>query len=392
MSAVKSSADTEAVSVALHSVYGPWLEAAALHFQKLAAKHSLPDHATQDADQVAVPNGGAVLFADGLRFDVSQRLAERLRQDGRSVSMTTRWAGLPTVTATAKHAVSPVASEISGATLGDDFWPDVAADGRQLSTDRFRKLLDGAGYQFLRQDQTGDPAGKAWTEDGNLDKQGHSLQGKLAGHVEDQLGLLLERIDGLLDAGWQEVCVVTDHGWLLLPGGLPKVSLPKYLTQTRWSRCASIKGESRVTMPTVGWHWNPSERVAVGPGIACFTAGNEYAHGGVSLQECLLPVLRVGSGKRASPAAMIAAIGWAGLRCRVQVDGAAPGTRVDLRTNVGAPGSSVSGERPVDDQGAASLLVADDDLEGSSAVLVVLDADGKVTARKATIIGGGGEE
>ena len=34
-------------------------------------------------------------------------------------------------------------------------------------------------------------------------------------------------------------------------------------------------------MPTVPWYWNAAERVAVGPGIACFGAGNKYAHGGL---------------------------------------------------------------------------------------------------------------
>jgi len=29
--------------------------------------------------------------------------------------------------------------------------------------------------------------------------------------------------------------VVTDHGWLLMPEGLPKVELPAYLAATKWS-------------------------------------------------------------------------------------------------------------------------------------------------------------
>ena len=118
---------------------------------------------------------------------------------------------------------------------------------------------------------------------------GHSLQGKLASRVEEQVELLLERIEILLESGWREIRVVTDHGWLWLPGGLPKIDLPKYLTVSRWARCAAIKGGSKVEVPTVRWHWNAHERVAVAPGIACFSAGNEYAHGGLSLQESPYP-------------------------------------------------------------------------------------------------------
>ena len=44
--------------------------------------------------------------------------------------------------------------------------------------------------------------------------------------------------------------------------------------------------------------------------------------------------------------------------------------------------------RPVDAKGAASLLVADDELEGTPAVVVVLDASGHVITKQPTIIGG----
>ena len=263
--AVKSSADTQAVSRALNAIYRPWLESAARHLQALADKEPLPGPDGQDPGDARVESGAVVLFADGLRFDVSQRLVEHLRTKGRSVEVSTRWAGLPTVTATAKPAVSPVTESIKGVSLGEDFLPVTADTERPLTADRFRKLLAAAGYQYLGADETGDPAGRAWTENGELDKLGHSLQGKLAARIEEQIERLLERIEVLLDTGWREVRVVTDHGWLWLPGGLPKVDLPKYLTTSRWARCAAIQGDSTVEAPALPWHWNPGERVALGP-------------------------------------------------------------------------------------------------------------------------------
>ena len=399
---VSSAADTTAVSRALNAIYRPWLDAAARHLQALAAERPLARHGDQDADGVRVDSGAVVLFADGLRLDVSHRLSERLRSKGRAVEMSTRWAAHPTVTATAKPAVSPVSEYFGDASLGADFRIVTADVGRPLSTDRFRKLLDTSGYQYLSADETGGPSppsplpggeggtsGRAWTEYGDLDKLGHSLQAKLAARIDEQIELLLERIESLLDAGWREVRVVTDHGWLWLPGGLPKVNLPKYLTQSRWARCASIEGDSTVQVPTVPWYWNAAERVAVGPGIACFGAGNEYAHGGLSLQESLIPVLRVTAGAvSVSAEASITAVTWVGLRCRVRIDPPRPGLSVDLRTHVNDADSSASGARQVDAEGAASLLVADDELEGTPAAVVVLDAGGQVVARQSTIIGG----
>ena len=387
--AVKSTADTQAVGKALDLVYRPWLESAAYHLQVLAEKEPLPGHDGQTLEELLVGPGGVVLFADGLRFDVSQRLASRVRHKGWMATLSTRWAGLPTVTATAKPAVSPVTNSVKGVTLGEDFLPITAEGEKPLTTDRFRKLLASADYQYLALDETGDPEGRAWTENGELDKLGHSLQGKIAGRVEEQLDLLIERIEALVEAGWREIRVVTDHGWLWLPGGLPKVNLPKYLTASRWARCAAIKGGSKVDVPTVGWHWNASERVAVAPGIACFSAGNEYAHGGLSLQESLIPVIRINADNWVNKgSAEIGDVSWARLRCRIRVEAAQPGLSVDLRAKVNDADSTLTQARVLDTNGAASLLVPDDEMEGTPAVIVVLDVSGHVIAKQSTIVGG----
>ena len=389
---VKSNADVQAVSSALNAVYRPWLESAAEHLQALAEKEPLPGCDGRALDAVPVEPGGMILFVDGLRFDVSQRLMSRMRGKGWVVALSTRWAGLPTVTATAKPAVSPVAKEIKGLSPDEKFSPVTADDEQPLTTNRFRTLLASAGYQYLGADETGDPSGRGWTENGEIDRLGHSLQAKLANRIDEEIDLLVERIGALFKAGWHEIRVVTDHGWLWLPGGLPKVDLPKYLTTNRWARCATIKGGSNAEVPTVRWHWNAHQRVAVAPGIACFGAGNEYAHGGLSLQEGLIPAIRVTAGEAVAQATVkIAGISWAGLRCRIRIDAVEPvrpGLSVDLRSRLNDPSSSVSEARPIDPRSNASLLVEDDALEGTPTVVVVMDAGGRVIARQPTIIGG----
>ncbi len=88
--------------------------------------------------------------------------------------------------------------------------------------------------------------------------------------IEDQLELLLERVQSLLDAGWKRVRIITDHGWQLVPGGMPKVQLPKYLAESRWSRCASIKDSSHVKCHVAGWSWNPQNTSPTRP--ACIAS------------------------------------------------------------------------------------------------------------------------
>ncbi|MYB36891.1 MAG: BREX-1 system phosphatase PglZ type B [Gammaproteobacteria bacterium] len=388
VAAVRSNADFSAVSGALAALYQPWLEHAANRLQALAEETPIPCAHSASTAELGVDPGGVILFADGLRFDVSQRLTARMREKGMGPKSSWCWAGLPTVTATGKPAVSPVTEMITGKSPGDGFTPAMVEGGKTLTTDRFRRLLANAGYQVLSPEETGDPSKRGWTEDGSLDKRGHERKGRLAGHIEEEVELLLERVETLLAAGWQEVRVVTDHGWLWLPGGLPKVSLPHYLTESRWARCAAVKEDSKVEVPTTPWYWNEAERVALAPGIACFKSGEEYAHGGLSPQESIVPVITVASPAAAGGDVTIKAISWRGLRCGVLVEGADQTLRVQLRTKVSDPASALCESRGIDDIGNASLLLEDEDQEGSSAVVVVLDASGAAVAQEATIVGG----
>ncbi len=69
----------------------------------------------------------------------------------------------------------------------------------------------------------------AWCEFGDIDHEGHDRGWKLAKHIDALILEITDRITELLAAGWKRVRVVTDHGWLLLPGGLPKIDLPSAL-------------------------------------------------------------------------------------------------------------------------------------------------------------------
>lgn len=393
IAAVKSASDLRAVQIAVRSLYLPWLEAAAEHFQKLVAKSPLPSKGKQE--EIAAAAGHCLLFADGLRFDIGQRLASKLEERGLRVTRRQRWAALPTVTATAKPAASPVVSDIAGGELPESFAPEVAATKQSLTTDRFRKLLMEAGYEVLAGHDTGTPGrpnARAWAEAGQIDKLGHDLQGKLASHLDSEVDSLVERIMGLIDAGWRSIRVITDHGWLLLPGGegLPKADLPSYLTASKWARCAAIKGASKVSVPTAEWHWNTSRSFATAPGIHCFGAGNEYAHGGLSIQECLIPDLLIEpAGAGSAGAASIGDVQWLGMRCRVAVAPADTSLTIDIRTKPNDPSSSIAAStKGLDVEGKAGLIVADDGLSGTAAVLVVLDSAGRVIGRKPTTVGG----
>jgi hypothetical protein len=126
------------------------------------------------------------------------------------------------------------------------------------------------------------------------------------------------------------------------------------------------------------------------PGIASFIAGKVYDHGGLSLQESLIPVVTVSrpAGIADQVVVAVAEVRWTGLRCRVTVEGARAGYMADLRRKANDPRTSqAGGGKPLKDD-KASLVVEDDTLAGEAISLVILNEMGQAIARVATVIGG----
>lgn len=372
----------------VQSLLKPWTDDSARALQVAVAASALPD--AGNAEVVEAESGGCIVFSDGLRYDLGEVLHDELDRRGCRVSISYRWAGLPSVTATAKPAVTPVANQIMGQTLPEDFLPKISESKRPANASELRKAMSEAGYQILAGGMADWPEGddaRGWTEIGKIDTRGHQLQADLPQILEEEIQRLADQILGLLDSGWKSVRVVTDHGWVYLPEGLPQVELPKHLTASRWARCAAISGDSRVEVPTAPWHWNTSQYFATAPGVACFTASNCYAHGGISIQECLTPDIFVtrpgGQGKQAR----IDSVTWTGMRCFVVASGVSTGVFADLRLNNASGQSIAAAIKNLDDDGSTSLLMADDEYESSELVVVLVDGGGKVLAHHKTMVG-----
>lgn len=389
LAAVNSKADTDAIGAALRAIYVPWLEDSAHRFQELvSAEGGLNSPAGSIGAAAAAFDGVCTVFVDGLRYDVAMQLQAQLAGIGK-VTTTARWTSMPSVTASGKAWASPVAQWVAGKKTDEDFQPSVATDGKPLSTHNFRKLLADHGFQVLDKHENGDPSGKAWVECGDLDHYGHAHGLRLARDMPTQLAQIVERLTELHEAGWPRFRIVTDHGWLLVPGGLPKSELSKFEAETRWGRCAVLKDTSHGTPLTFGWDWCKDVQIAFAPGISNFTAGEVYTHGGLTLQECLVPVLEVAATGVAHSAVKvdITKVTWTGLRCKVEVAPGVAGLTVDIRTKAALADSTLVANVRALDNGKASLAVEDDANEGTAAFVVVLDASGSVVQKKPTTVG-----
>jgi hypothetical protein len=301
------------------------------------------------------------------------------------------WVPLPSVTATGKAAVAPVRDKIRGEEHSRDFDPVLADTGQSLvGGGPLKKLLIQNGWKILAGEDYGDGLGNAWCEFGDIDHEGHDRGWKLAKHLGNLLEEIRERVEALLAAGWTSVRIVTDHGWLLLPGGLPKVELPSSLVDSKWGRCASLKEGAVTEEKLYPWFWNPNRHFALADGISCFRKGEDYSHGGLSLEECLTLELVVTAGKKENPARQIKLtdVGWKGLRCTVAVEGNVQGLSLDIRRLAGDPSSSVVVcPQPFKKSGTASVIVEDEELENKEILIVIVGEHKEPVFQVPTVIG-----
>ena len=205
----------------------------------------------------------------------------------------------------------------------------------------------------------------------------------LARRIPELLANLVQRVESLLEAGWKEVRVVTDHGWLLMPKGLPKSELPKYPDgrpaggAVRWS-----SRRPRSTFPASrGFGPRRPDRLPPEASTASWRARN-INHGGLSLQECVVPQL-IRPGDDATVSAKIESFKWAGLRCRIKVTGDFDGCMVDLRDKAADPdpiaGSEASrGQGRIGGCGRRRMIVT----KVRRRTLVLLDHAGNVLDKR----------
>ena len=213
-----NAAAVAAVKVAIRAVYTPWLEAGAERFQDLVREKPGDIQGPPPRELATIEPGTCIVFADGLRLDLGKRLRADLESAGFLVEESWRWVPLPPVTPTAKPAASPVADLVAGeGSDGEAFRPWV----RDRPAAHHRTIPQAPGRSRI----SGPPRQRHWrpcrpglVEPGEMDRRGHNEGSKLGDDTEVIAGC---RDRSLLEAGWREILVVTDHGgcW---SGGLPR--------------------------------------------------------------------------------------------------------------------------------------------------------------------------
>lgn len=383
LAAVKSEKDKEIVKSIIQLFYKPWIESLTKKFQKLVEA----DASVFTSQTASEESENYVLFVDAFRFELAEEFSHRLLQNKYKVSIKSGWSSIPSLTPTSKPNVSPIATFVSTQSGIAEFRPQLL-NNKDLLTNVFRDSLKENGFKYVTNANDINATGRYWQEIGEIDTKGHEEQAEMVKRIDELFDQVQEALEVAFEKGIKRIKIVTDHGWLLLPGGLPKTQLNAGLTETRWGRCALIKEGASTDLLHLPWRWNPFIYIAYAPGISFFMANQEYAHGGISMHECLVPELIIENIDNASILCEIRVVTWVNLRCSILTDDAPDGYSIDIRTKYNDPKTSIVLSKSKLLKGNTVSVIVDDIAESQAATIVLLDHNERIIDKKPTTVGG----
>src|SRR5262249_28536483 len=112
-------------------------------------------------------------------------------------------------------------------------------------------------------------------------------------HLDTEVERLVLIIGKLHRWGYSEVHLLTDHGFVTTNSEIEPtvVPIPADRTIVAKSRYALVEEGALLDAKTFPFQFDPSVRVAVPPGMAFFKPEKTFSHGGVALQEVVIPHL-----------------------------------------------------------------------------------------------------
>lgn len=321
-------AELQEIVGALRVQYRKWADATARAFTGLCRDHGfLPPAELQQRttyDQVvhalaAGPDAVAVFMVDALRFEMAVELADELKKAGAEVELSGRLAELPTITSVGMNALAPVVRDgrlglaKEGALKGFRTREYVvngpedrarAVGGRSIgeTARRFElALVCNESVASLKKSIGGKKL--VLVQSREIDDAGEANMG--LGAFDRILGQIKAAWHNLQAAGVQQFVIVSDHGFLLQDETTVEIA---YGTRRDPCRRYVLADEARsesgmvpVSLASLGYD-DPDGEAATGyllfredtAVFATGTPGATFVHGGNSLQERVVPVLRVG--------------------------------------------------------------------------------------------------
>jgi hypothetical protein len=268
------------------------------------------------ADHIA-PTGQktAVIVSDALRYEVAQELVGELSEDARKqVDLSPTLAALPTVTSLGMAHLLPHDS----ITLDDEGRPEI--EGRSTSGTRNRERILQSSDPDAKALRYEDVRGKSMEEGRELFK-GHPLayiyhdridatgddrdsETQVLSEIETTVDEIARLVQTLNNWNFRRVLITADHGFLYSENEIPDSMVESFpeaegirLRKSRSIVAEHIEGDHGYRFPLRALSDVDEDlTVAVPRAVNRYRlrgAGKQYAHGGASLQEMIVPTLEV---------------------------------------------------------------------------------------------------
>ncbi|OGB35303.1 MAG: alkaline phosphatase [Burkholderiales bacterium RIFCSPLOWO2_12_FULL_61_40] len=263
-------------------------------------------------DRVVAPklqNNGhkvAFLMIDALRYELGVALERQLAEDGQ-VSLQAALAQLPSVTAVGMASLLPCAGQqLRLSNSAQSLVPLLGDQVMETVAQRMNVLKQRYGHRFDEVRLEDFVRGRATfsAEADLLVLRAVEIDSHFENHPDTAPGEIIHAvkrirvaINLLKQRGFHEVVIATDHGFFMNTHAGAGDVCPKPVGN--WvavhDRCALGNGvgdSNHVVLPTerVGIRGDFA-KIAVPTSLAAYRAGLLYFHGGLSLQECVVPVI-----------------------------------------------------------------------------------------------------
>ena len=252
----------------------------------------------------------AYFWIDAFRYDLAEQLTS-LASNRHGVVVNAVCAQLPTITKIGMAALLPGADEdfrvlvqgeevvsvVKGRALPAlqqrlDYIKEVVGPNR-FAAEELSELLAAKNLDHLNHVEV------LAVRTSKIDQIGESTPGYLLGLVPGAVRDLQLALNRLADVGFDRAVLATDHGFCWFDSAASGDAIPKPAGQWVEVKNRALLGAGQpnaqvvcVEAAHVGIRGDVEKYVAA-RGLATFTKGVRYFHEGLSLQECLLPVVQV---------------------------------------------------------------------------------------------------
>jgi hypothetical protein len=286
-------------------LYGEFLDKVNRKFTESASQEGWhPDQLGFWAAHAGGSGRLAVIQADALRYDLAQNLVNLISEDRYTVTHSTMRGVIPSVTEIGMAALLPGAKHgfqvsVVNSKLHINIGDQEASNRNQRNSWLTEKLPQGSQIIPLEDIERADLRGISTLV--ILSREVDEFGTYVADIDPEGLLDLTERIRKtvrtLLEQGFDRVVITADHGFLYLPPGISPTTIPSpgaKVVKRRFAVGANPQGCLVLSSSQVGF--DGEEIFAFPAGLTCFGLSGEigaFLHGGLSLQESIIPVIQV---------------------------------------------------------------------------------------------------